>query len=317
MSYAEYLRRKASAAPVVVDMRPKLDASSYTRQQRLVAAGQSYNTTKAVIGNIDDMISSVSRDNRNTFPSTLVSTTKTTSGNVPDASSRTDFLGGQAILDARQTTKPTRVLMNSGSGDALNPYGMTVTSGCSYDKNRDEPRPATPGATGNIVRKSAGDWVRLNKDCVASGGAAQPHQSSDEISSRPVFVDDTISLNTGTFRIGTGSMGPTGTTGANQRSSGSNTDSSNCILANHSISAITPRANWAPRPIKGAGGIPVFVQPNPSDARKVGGLVPSDHLKYVEKHHGNDGGVNPRRVPTKYQIPANAPVQLKINSPNH
>jgi len=313
MSYAEYLRRKASATPVVVDMRPKLDASSYTRQQRLVAAGQSYNTTKAVIGNIDDMISSVSRDNRNTFPSTLVSTTKTTSGNIPDASSRTDFLGGQAILDARQTTKPTRVLMNSSSDSS----GMTVTSGCFYDRKRDEPGPA--GATGSIganrIQKSAGDWVRLNKDCVASGGAAQPHQSSDEISSRPVFVDDTISLNTGTFRIGTGSMGPTGTTGANQRSSGSNTDSSNCILANHSISDITPRANWAPRPIKGAGGIPVFVQPNPSDARKVGGLVPSDHLKYVEKHHGNDWGVNPRRVPVKYQIPANAPAHLKINSP--
>ena len=317
MSYAEYLRRKASAAPIVVDMRPKLDASSYTRQQRLVAAGQSYNTTKAVIGNIDDMISSVSRDNRNTFPSTLVSTSKTTSGNVPDASSRSDFLGGQAILDARQTFKPTRVLMNSGSSEALNPYGMTVTSGCSYDKNRDEPRPATPGATGNIIQKSAGDWVRLNKDCVASGGSVQPHRSSDQISSKPVFVDDTISLNTGTFRIGTGNQGRIGATGTNEGSIGSNTDSSNCLLANHTHPAIVPRANWSPRPTKGAGGIPVFVQPNPSDARKVGSLVPSDHLKYVEKHHGNDGGVNPRRIPRKYQIPANAPAHLKINSPNH
>jgi hypothetical protein len=44
-------------------------------------------------------------------------------------------------------------------------------------------------------------------------------------------------------------------------------------------------------------------------------MVPSDHLKYVEKHHGNDGNVNPRRVPTKYQIPAGAPAHLKINDP--
>jgi hypothetical protein len=38
-------------------------------------------------------------------------------------------------------------------------------------------------------------------------------------------------------------------------------------------------------------------------------------LKYVEKHHGNDGGVNPRRGPIKYQIPAGAPAHLKINDP--
>jgi hypothetical protein len=180
---------------------------------------------------------------------------------------------------------------------------MTALSGCNIVA---EPRPQTSGRIGaNQVQKSAGDWVRLNKDCVASGGLAQPHRSSDEIRSKPVFVDDTISLNTGTFRIGTGSRG-------------SNTASSNkasCPDANHTHPAITPHASWSPRPTKGAGGIPVFVQPNPSDARKVGGLVPSDHLKYVEKHHGNDGNVNPRRVPKEYQIPANTPAHLKINDP--
>jgi len=177
---------------------------------------------------------------------------------------------------------------------------MTAISGCNVIAG---PSPQTTGTIGaNQVQKSAGDWVRLNKDCVASGGSAQPHQSSDQISSKPVFVDDTISLNTGTFQIGTGNKG-------------SSVASSNCPVANHSISDIAPRANWSPRPIKGAGGIPVFSQPNPSDARKVGSMVPSDHLKYVEKHHGNDGNVNPRRVPTKYQIPAGAPAHLKINDP--
>ena len=305
MSYTEYLRRKAAAAPVVVDMRPKLDASSYTRQQRLIAAGQSYNTTKAVIGNIDDMISSVSRDNRNSFPATLVSTTKTTAGSVPDASSRTDFLGGQAILEARQTAKPTRVLMNSTSTNS----GMTVTSGC-----RVIPGPiSAPLATArddeiSPVQKSAGDWVRLNKDCVVSGTIGEPHEPG--MRGTPQFVDDTISLNTGTFRIGTGSFGSTGSTVAS-----SNGSSAGCPPANHAHPALVPRAAWAPRPRKGAGGLQVSVQPNPSDPRKVGGLVPSDHLKYVERHHGNDLSVNPRRVPTEYQIPAGTPAQLKINDP--
>ena len=302
MSYTEYLRRKASAAPVVVDMRPKLDASSYTRQQRLIAAGQSYNTTKAVIGNIDDMISSVSRDNRNSFPATLVSTTKTTAGSVPDASSRTDFLGGQAILEARQTAKPTRVLMNSTSTNS----GMTVTSACRVIP---EPSPQTSGVIGsNSVQKSAGDWVRLNKDCVVSGTIGEPHEPG--MRGTPQFVDDTISVNTGTFRIGTGSFGSTGSTVAS-----SNGSSAGCPPANHTHPALVPRAAWAPRPRKGAGGLQVSVQPNPSDARKVGGLVPSDHLKYVERHHGNDLLVNPRRVPTDYQIPAGTPAQLKINDP--
>ena len=302
MSYTEYLRRKAAAAPVVVDMRPKLDASSYTRQQRLIAAGQSYNTTKAVIGNIDDMISSVSRDNRNSFPATLVSTTKTTAGSVPDASSRTDFLGGQAILEARRTAKPGRVLMNSTSTNS----GMTVTSACRVIP---EPSPQTSGVIGaNSVQKSAGDWVRLNKDCVVSGTIGEPHEPG--MRGTPQFVDDTISLNSGTFRIGTGSFGSTGSTVAS-----SNGSSAGCPPANHSHPAIVPYAAWAPRPRKGAGGLQVSVQPNPSDARKVGGLVPSDHLKYVEAHHGNDLRVNPRRVPTEYQIPSGTPAQLKINDP--
>jgi hypothetical protein len=300
MSYTEYLRRKASSAPVVVDMRPKLDASSYTRQQRLIAAGQSYNTTKAVIGNIDDMISSVSRDNRNSFPATLVSMTKTTAGSVPDASSRSDFLGGQAILEARRTAKPGRVLMNSTSTNS----GMTVTSSCRVIP---EPAPQTSGVIGsNSVQKSAGDWVRLNKDCVASGRIGEPHETATLGS--PQFVDDTISLNSGTFRIGTGSSSTTNKTGSTPESSG-------CAPANHSHPAIVPYAAWAPRPRKGAGGLQVSVQPRPGDARKVGGLVPSDHLKYVEAHHGNDLRVNPRRVPTEYQIPNGSPAHLKINDP--
>jgi hypothetical protein len=297
MSYTEYLRRKASAAPVIIDVRPKMDASTYTRHMRVSAAVGSYQPTKSVVGNIDDMNPAVLRSNGVT-PRTQVTTAIGYGGSVPDASTYTDFAAGRAAAADYKMGPPgtTRVVLNASTV----PTGMTALSGCNVIAG---PSPQTTGTIGaNQVQKSAGDWVRLNKDCVASGGAAQPHRTSDEISSKPVFVDDTISLNTGTFRIGTGSLGST-------------VASSNCPVANHTPPAIKPRANWAPRPTKGAGGIPVSVQPNPSDARKVGGLVPSDHLKYVEKHHGNDGNVNPRRVPIKYQIPANAPAHLKINDP--
>jgi hypothetical protein len=298
MSYTEYLRRKASAAPVIIDVRPKMDASTYTRHMRVTAAVGSYQPNKSVIGNIDDMNPAILRSNGVT-PGIQVSRNKGSGGSVPDASTYTDFAAGRAAAADYKMGPPgtTRVVFNA----TVVPAGMTALSGCNVIA---EPKPQGPTGTigANQVQKGAGDWVRLNKDCVASGGSAQPHRSSDEISSKPVFVDDTISLNTGTFQIGTGNKG-------------SSVASSNCPVANHTPPAIKPRANWAPRPTKGAGGIPVFVQPNPSDARKVGGLVPSDHVKYVEKHHGNDGNVNPRRVPTEYQIPANAPAHLKINDP--
>jgi len=303
MSYTEYLRRKASAAPVIIDVRPKMDASTYTRHMRVTAAVGSYQPTKSVVGSIDDMNPAILRSNGVT-PRTQVTTGIGYGGSVPDASTYTDFAAGKAAAADYKMGPPgtTRVVLNATTV----PAGMTALSGCNVIA---EPRPQTTGTIGaNQVQKSAGDWVRLNKDCVESGGSAQPHRSSDEISSKPVFVDDTISLNTGTFRIGTGSFGTIGSNAASSNKGG-------CPDANHTPPAIKPRANWAPRPIKGAGGIPVSVQPNPSDARKVGSLVPSDHLKYVEKHHGNDGNVNPRRVPTKYQIPAGAPAHLKINDP--
>jgi hypothetical protein len=303
MSYTEYLRRKASAAPVIIDVRPKMDASTYTRHMRVSAAygnGRVYQPTKSVVGNIDDMNPAILRSNGVT-PGTQVTTGIGYGGSVPDASTYTDFAAGKAAAADYRTGPPrtTRVVLNATAV----PGGMTALSGCNIVA---EPRPQTTGTIGaNQVQKSAGDWVRLNRDCVASGGSAQPHRSSDEITSKPVFVDDTISLNTGTFRIGTGSRG----------SNAASSNKASCPNANHTHPAIVPHASWSPRPTKGAGGIPVFVQPNPSDARKVGSLVPSDHLKYVEKHHGNDWGVNPRRVPIKYQIPAGAPAHLKINDP--
>jgi hypothetical protein len=124
------------------------------------------------------------------------------------------------------------------------------------------------------------------------------------------FVDDTISLNSGTYRIGTGSFGSTRST-----IQSSNNITGGCPAAIHLHPEINPRAAWSARPTKGAGGLFNPVVASQDHPYKAGGLVPSDHLKYVEKHHGSDWGVNPRRVPTKFQIPAGAPAHLKINDP--
>lgn len=90
-----------------------------------------------------------------------------------------------------------------------------------------------------------------------------------------------------------------------------------CVGAIHTHPADVPHnTRWAPRPLDGMGGIPVFTVASPSDARKVGDRNPRN-IPYVEKHHGNDLNVNPRLVPRKYVIPGQPPAQLKINDPRH
>jgi hypothetical protein len=282
MSYTEYLRRKAATAPVVLDTRPKMDASTYTRHTRVVAASGVYTPTEGVINNIQDMAFSGSKR-----PQSLSKFGQ--GGSVPDASIFTDYAAGRAAaMDYKNGPPIGKVVLNGSL------TGMRSVSGCS------------PTITLAPAPKTGSQGARDAIACHERIG--EQHNRTDEISSKPVFVDDTISLNSGTFRIGTGSFNSTGST------TGSSNGAS-CPIASHSISTTKPRASWAPRPAKGAGGFPVFVQPNPSDARKVGGLVPSDHLKYVEGHHGNDLNVNPRRIPIPYKIPAGSPAHLKINDP--
>lgn len=111
----------------------------------------------------------------------------------------------------------------------------------------------------------------------------------------PLFVDDTIRLKHLTSCC---------------------VNNNDIAQAIHTHPANVPHNDYQARPLKGNGGIPVFTVSSPDDARKVGDRNPRN-IPYVEKHHGNDLNVNPRRVPTKFQIPNGSPAQLKINDPRH
>jgi hypothetical protein len=274
-----------------------MDASTYTRHQRVVAAAGAYLPQNGVINNPMDM-----NDSGTLTSKRPQETIKASGGSVPDASVFTDYAAGLAASKDYRTGPPLGKVVLNGSL-----AGMTSVSACGAIVA--EPTPQTSGVLrANQVQKGASDWVRLNKDCVGSGRLGESHEPG--MKGTPQFIDDTISLDTGSLRIGTGSFGSTGSTVQS-----SNGKSTGCPPANHVHPAIVPRAAWGPRPTKGAGGLFVSTIPRPGDARKVGGLVPVDQIKYVEKHHGNDLNVNPRRVPTEYQIPRNAPAHLKINDP--
>ena len=297
MSYTEYMNRKKANAPVILDTRPKMDASTFTRHQRVVAAANVYAPTKSVVGNIHEMRTSVGRDNKSVRAGVQVTLATGNGGDVPDGSTFSDFVAGRAAeMDYRNGPPIGKVLMNSNNPESIRRCNPQIA----------EPSSNVSGGrfASNNVPKTASQITRDRLACFDAKGEPHTDPATPVQPGIHYFVDDTISLNSGTYRIGTGSKGSTGST----------IESSNgCPAPDHGLPAILRRATWAPRPRKGAGGLAVSTLTPEDHPRKVGAAIARP--KYVESHHGNDFGVNPRRVPTGYQIPAGAPAHLKINDP--
>ena len=260
MSYTEYLRRKAATSQKIIDYQPrKVDASQFIAQQRL-AASTVFNLTtrKGVITNVNDPSGTGTTSNLKA----ITPTTKASGGRVPDASSFTAYMGGNAIdqdlIGGARTTKYV-----------LQPNIPASLCTSSY-------------VNGPTAPKSAGDWVRSQAEC-----CGEAHNQNEL--GPALFVDNTIRL-----KHLTGCC------------------SNEITKANHTHPADVPHnVDYQARPAKSK--IPVFTVASPDDARKVGDFNPRK-LPYIERKHGNDLNVNPRRVPIKY-IPQIAPAHLRINDP--
>ena len=137
---------------------------------------------------------------------------------------------------------------------------------------------------------SGSDFIRQELACQVANG--QPHNASTV--TPPVFVDNTIRLSVGIV--------PCATT------------------ASHIIHDIKDEKSFPlhpNRPSQADGQYAVIPASttSPDDARKVGAAL--RNIPYVEKHHGNDLNVNPKRPFVRYQIPAGSPAHLKINDTTH
>jgi len=150
---------------------------------------------------------------------------------------------------------------------------------------------STGAYSSNTVAQSASIRTNTLENCRQP--STEPHIQNEL--GAPLFVDDTIRLKHLTSCC---------------------VNNNDIAQAIHTHPADVPHNDYQARPLKGNGGIPVFTISRPDDARKVGDRNPRN-IPYVERKHGNDLNVNPRRVPTKYQIPAGSPAHLKINDPNH
>lgn len=268
MSYTEFLRRKAAAAPKVIDTTIRSDASTITMRRRLQANKEFFiSTRQGVINNVSDPSGT---GTTSLLKSTTV-TTKESGGRIPDASMFTAFVGGGAINnDGGVFQTPQRYVANSNDAGSI--------SACVVIPNP-------------VASKNASQITLEKQNCIQP--STEPHVQNEL--GPALFVDNTIRLKHLT----------------------------SCCVTNNDIAKVihthptdVPHNDYQARPLKGNGGIPVFTVSSPDDARKVGDRNPRN-IPYVEKHHGNDLNVNPRRVPAKYQIPANSPAQLKINDPNH
>jgi hypothetical protein len=83
MSYAEFLRRKAAAAPKIIDTTVRSDASTITMRRRLQANQEFFTSTRqGVINNVSDP-SNTGTSTNNNRPSAV---TKSAGGRIPDAS---------------------------------------------------------------------------------------------------------------------------------------------------------------------------------------------------------------------------------------
>ena len=281
MSYTEFLRRKAAAAPKIIDTTVRSDASTITMRRRLQANAEFFTSTRqGVINNVSDPSGT---GTTSTLKAATV-TTKASGGRIPDASMFTAFVGGDAInADGGVFQTARRLVANSNDTGSISACVAIVG-----------PTPYTGSGqyTANMVPQNASNRTNTLENCRQP--STEPHIQNEL--GGPLFVDDTIRLKHLTSCC---------------------VNNNDIAQAIHTHPANVPHNNYQARPLKGNGGIPVFTVARADDARKVGSYnFNRDHHKYVEKHHGNDS-IDRRRVPIKYQIPAGSPAHLKINDPRH
>ena len=240
-----------------------------------------------------------------TFYPPIISVNKTKSGGrIPDASTFTQYAGGQAVGKEVQAGMPARrLLLNSNSAGSL--------TGCRIVPEPVPYNPAVGGVyTANMVPRDASQFTRDETACRELTG--EPHNRNELGPS--VFVDNTIVgvKNYNLPQNNSKTYTATKCTQCGNNGSQLAKTCTFCIGANHLHPADKPtNTRWGPRPRKSAQ--PIIVNQSPSDFHKVGAAMRK--IPYVEKHHANPQIGHIVYPKTPYRIPRGTAAQLKINDP--
>ena len=240
-----------------------------------------------------------------TFYPPIIPLNKTKSGGrIPDASTFTQYAGGQAVGKEIQAGMPApRLLLNSTSTGSL--------SGCRIVPEPVPYNPAVAGAyTANMVPRDASQFTRDTTACRQLRG--EPHIQIEL--GPPLFVDNTIVgiKNYNLPQNNSKTYIASECTQCGNNAPGIGKTCTFCIGANH-LHPIDQAHNtrWGPRPKKSAQ--PIIVNQSPSDFHKVGAAMRK--IPYVEKHHANPQIGHIVYPKTPYRIPRGTAAQLKINDP--
>lgn len=287
MSYAEYLRGKAAAAPVVLNTRKPTDSSMHTTKVRQMAS--------VIIPIGGDFIGSMMASNdRPYYDNHAAGSFSKNIGKPGDSSAFTSFRGGNAVRECDTNPKPTYVTIlgcSSGSCRPTNPSSYYGAGNTSVGRIR----------SSTTVPSDGSDYMRQKLACLAAT-IPIPHALGKPAG--PVFVDNTVTLSG--YNKGTNVLSVSGTSCA-----------TTCLTANHSVkqyNKFEPIYNPNP-PSQANGQLAVLGVPNATDTRgiyKAGAAL--RNIPHVPAHHGNDLNVNPDQAFVKYQ--GNGPAVLKINTPN-
>jgi len=282
MSYTEFLRSKKATAVKVINTKKLQDASDITTQTRLGASRVFALNNQQVKGVINHPIDF----SLEPITPTVSSYKNGGSGRKPgNASDFTAYVGGQAIGNDVQAGLP--------------PARLTQTPAISL--------------TSADVPQSASDFTRRAQGCKDAFG--EPHAAATVTPAK--FVDNTI---------------------RNIGSPVCETRPANHSVKDESVFPLIPnrpsqaggqyalQGNLEPGKEAGAfGGVTIaHVKSNipvvsirttsgVNDNYKVGAATAN--IPTVPEHHGNDLGVNPRRVPTPYVNVKRQPPQKKANLP--
>lgn len=168
MSYTEYLRRKAATSQKVIDHQPKkVDASQFIMQQRLKASTLfALSGREGVINNVSDPSNTGTTSNLKAAQGVM----KVSGGRVPDASTFTAYLGGNAIGEEIKA-----------NGIPNSKFVLPANLPSSLCTNSYLNGPSAP--------KSAGDWIRSQAPCIND---REPHNANEL--GPALLVDNTIRL---------------------------------------------------------------------------------------------------------------------------
>lgn len=327
------MRNKMAAQPTVVNNQKLRTASELTQERRLMATNTFFLDGSSV-GRMGDGVA-LDAGRLNTKAPT---STKKTTSRPGDASSFTAYLGSHALQNGNTFANGT----TQNAGKRVNPPACVLTPAAIPDR----PSPYITGTTTAVkattVARSGSDYIRERLACQKQKG--EQHNQNELGPSK--FVDNTNThpaLNK--FNLAnTKNIAASGDLPARVGVVFPSTSIGCGIgqvypLVNHTHSVTNPRTQTGVLARPSKSKIPVFAVPSQDYpvARSLpatlpncytgkntvgvfsrGGIIPANHPKYVERHHGNDLStmVNGRKpVPTRYRIPAGTPAHVKINDP--